>query len=181
MIVFTGVAGSGKSYQGKRLADEYGLPWLSTGEFLRMLIHGDERKDMLAGKLLPDEDMIRLIQKVFGFIDIEKECVLDGFPRTMSQADWLLTQDRYDQLTVSAVVNLEIDEKIVKERLLERARKDDNESAIQERFLEYRSTIQPILQLFSDSGHIVVTIDASKSKEDVFQDIVSELLKKGVL
>ena len=49
MIIFMGVAGSGKSSQGRRLADERGLPWLSTGEFLRMLIAGEKRKDMVAG------------------------------------------------------------------------------------------------------------------------------------
>ena len=89
MIIFTGVAGSGKSVQGKLLADHLGLPWLSTGEFLRMLISGDRRKDMLAGKLLEDKEIIALVQRIFNVIDTKHEFILDGFPRTIPQAEAL--------------------------------------------------------------------------------------------
>ena len=61
MIIFMGVAGSGKSVQGRLLADTLGLPWLSTGEFLRMLISGQRRKDMQAGKLLDIDCLNHLI------------------------------------------------------------------------------------------------------------------------
>ena len=60
MILLMGVAVAGKSVQGRRLADEKGLPWLSTGEFLRMLVVGERRKQMLAGKLLSDKEIIEL-------------------------------------------------------------------------------------------------------------------------
>ena len=69
MIIFMGVAGSGKSSQGRQLADEKGLPWLSTGEFLRMMIAGDKRKQMLEGKLLGDEEIITMVQKIFAVVD----------------------------------------------------------------------------------------------------------------
>ena len=82
MIIFTGVAGSGKSMQGRMLADHQALPWLSTGEFLRMLVSGDERRDMLAGKLLDDEEIISLVQKIFNDVGVEEEFEMDGFPRT---------------------------------------------------------------------------------------------------
>ncbi len=65
-----GVAGSGKSVQGKLLADQLALPWLSTGEFLRMLIAGKRRREMLEGKLLPDQEIITLIRKIFSVVDI---------------------------------------------------------------------------------------------------------------
>jgi len=90
-----GVAGSGKSVQGRLLADEMALPWLSTGEFLRMLVSGERRKDMLAGRLLSDREIIKLVQKIFAMIDIHEEFILDGFPRTVSQADWLLNQQLF--------------------------------------------------------------------------------------
>ena len=79
MIIFMGVAGAGKSAQGKLLADTIGLPWLSTGEFFRMLISGQKRVDMVAGKLLSDHDTITLIQKVFAIVGTDQEFVLDGF------------------------------------------------------------------------------------------------------
>ncbi len=64
-----GVAGSGKSVQGRMLADRLALPWLSTGEFLRMLVSGEKRKDMIAGKLLSDNEIITLVQRIFTIID----------------------------------------------------------------------------------------------------------------
>ena len=113
MIIFTGVAGSGKSVQGKMLADYLGLPWLSTGEFLRMLISGERRKDMLAGKLIEDKEIISLVQKIFNVVDTKNEFILDGFPRTVAQADWLLNQAKHGQLKLTAVVNLKADKKAV--------------------------------------------------------------------
>ncbi len=101
MIIFTGVAGSGKSVQGKMLADHMGLPWLSTGEFLRMLISGERRKDMLAGKLLGDNEIIALVQRIFNVVDTKHEFILDGFPRSVAQADWLLNQVKHGQLKIS--------------------------------------------------------------------------------
>ena len=89
-----GVAGAGKSVQGRWLADEVGLPWLSTGEFLRMLVTGERRKEMLAGKLLDDSEMIGLADKIFHMINIQEEFILDGFPRTLQQAEWLIAQHK---------------------------------------------------------------------------------------
>src|SRR5690606_32018242 len=127
-----------KSVQGRMLADTLGLPWLSTGEFLRMLIAGERRQQMLAGKLLDDQEIIALVQKIFGVIDIEQEFVLDGFPRTPAQADWLLSQEKHGQLDITAVIHLEASENAVQERLLSRGRPDDTKEAISERFTEYR-------------------------------------------
>ena len=155
MIIFMGVAGSGKSVQGKDLADHLALPWLSTGEFLRMLIAGNKRRDMLAGKLLDDKEIITLVQKILTMIDTRQEFVLDGFPRTTAQADWLLNQVKHSQLHISGVVHLVADEDTVLKRLLGRGRQDDTEEAIRERFEEYEAQVKPILEHFK-SAHIPV-------------------------
>ena len=76
MIVFMGVAGSGKSVQGRMLADDLALPWLSTGEFLRMLVSGERRMDMTAGKLLSDKDIISLVQKMFTVSNEERRLII---------------------------------------------------------------------------------------------------------
>lgn len=171
MIIFTGVAGSGKSLQGKRLADELGLPWLSTGEFLRMLISGEKRKDMVSGKLLGDQEIIALVQRVFNVIDVKEEFVLDGFPRTVAQADWLLNQVKHGQLSISTVIHLQADEDAVRQRLLQRGRQDDTEGAIKERFMEYSQTIVPILEHFKEAGIPVYDINGDQSVEAVAKDI----------
>jgi len=177
MIIFMGVAGAGKSLQGRMLADQLGLPWLSTGEFLRMLISGERRKDMLEGKLLEDEEIISLVQKIFAMIDTKEEFILDGFPRTSQQADWLLSQKKHGQLSITAVINLTASEEVVRDRLLERGRQDDHHDAISERFDEYRDHIVPILDQFESSGVSVFTIDGEQSTEDVNKAIKEKLDK----
>lgn len=171
MIIFMGVAGSGKSLQGRKLADAEGLPWLSTGEFLRMLIAGEKRKEMLAGKLLNDQEIIALVQKIFAVVDTRQEFVLDGFPRTAEQADWLLNQRRHGQLDVTAVIHLQASEEVVESRLLDRGRQDDYREAISERFQEYKQQILPILQQFKDAGVTVCDINGENDIETVQADI----------
>ena len=175
MIVFTGVAGSGKSSQGKRLADHFGLPWVSTGEFLRMLVSGDRRKEMVQGKLLEDKEIIGMVQKILTLINVNDEFVMDGFPRTQPQADWLLNQVKHGQLHVTAIVNMSADKESVKNRLLKRGRPDDTEEAIIARFAEYDKYIVPILEEFQSYGVPVITINANQSVDNVQKDVVSEL------
>lgn len=172
MIIFMGVAGSGKSVQGKMLADELGLPWLSTGEFLRMLISGERRKDMLDGKLLEDQEIIALVQKILTVVDVKADFVLDGFPRTVAQADWLLSQVKHGQLSISAVIHLKAEPELVRKRLLERGRQDDTDEAIKERFDEYQQSAVPILKHFEKAKIPICTVDAGQSMEKVHSQIL---------
>lgn len=172
MIIFMGVAGSGKSAQGRMLADEMGLPWLSTGEFLRMLVAGERRQQMLAGKLLEDDEIISLVQKIFTVIDPSEEFVLDGFPRTVGQADWLLSQVKYGQLEVSMVIHLIASEEVVTARLLKRGRPDDHQASIAERFREYGEA-KSIIEQFKNSGVKVYDINAERTVGEVHADIMA--------
>jgi adenylate kinase len=175
VIILMGVAGSGKSVQGRQLADELGLPWLSTGEFLRMLISGEPRKAMVNGKLLNDQQIIELVRKIFSLIDLREEFILDGFPRTPAQADWLLNEVKHGQLRISAVIHLIASEEVVCERLLSRGRVDDNEEAIRERFKEYEDTIKPIMADFRQAGVKIVDIDGEQDPTKVHEDIIRAL------
>lgn len=173
MILFTGVAGSGKSLQGRKLADERAYPWLSTGEFLRMLVAGEKRKAMLAGHLLPDEEIISVVERVFTLIDIQKEFILDGFPRTLPQAQWLYEYADTASARISLVVHLVADKVVVRRRLLSRGRPDDHQSAIDERFDEYEQSMKPILDYFNDQGVVVTDVDASQSVDEVHKGIMA--------
>lgn len=172
-----GVAGSGKSMQGKLLADRLALPWLSTGEFLRMMIAGQRRKDMLEGKLLGDEEIIGLVQKIFNVVGTDEEFILDGFPRTSAQADWLLSQVKHGQLKITAVVHLQASEDAVLKRLLSRGRQDDNEAAIKERFEEYEAAIKPVLGQFMVSKVPILDINAEREPQVIHEEIVTKLEK----
>lgn len=172
MIILTGVAGAGKSMQGKMFADEHGYAWISTGEILRVLVTGKRRHEMLKGKLLSDEEMIAILDTVLNLIDREQEFVLDGFPRTVNQADWLLEQVHKGRLRLTAVVNLDASEDIVRKRLIARGRQDDTEDAIAKRFEEYRNVTLPILEHLRQEGVHICTIEASKSPREVHDDIL---------
>lgn len=175
MIIFMGVPGSGKSLQGRRLADDMAVPWVSTGEFLRMLIAGQKRKDMIAGKLIGDHEIISLVQKVFSLIDTDHEFVLDGFPRTVAQADWLLSQVKHGQLEITKVIHLAASEDAVTNRLLARGRPDDTDEAIRERFREYQDAIKPILEHVKAAGIEVADINGEQKPEAVYRDITAAL------
>lgn len=172
MILLMGVAGSGKSMQGKIFADEHGYSWISTGEIFRVLITGKRRQQMLEGKLLSDEEVIKVVDKVLELIDTKEEFVLDGFPRTIPQADWLLDQVHKGRLKLSAVIHLTASEDVVRERLLERGRQDDTEAAIAKRFNEYHSSTLPIIEHMKREGAPVYDIDASQPPREVHDAIL---------
>ncbi len=172
MIILTGVAGAGKSMQGKILADEHGYAWISTGEILRVLVTGKRRQEMLQGKLLSDEEMIVILDKVFELIDPTQEFILDGFPRTIPQADWLLEQVHNNRFALTAVVNLSASEEVVAARLKARGRLDDNDEAIAERFREYRAVTVPILDHFRQENVTVHDIDAAQDPRVVHDAIL---------
>jgi adenylate kinase len=174
-----GVAGSGKSMQGRLLADEAGYPWLSTGELLRVLITGRRRHEMLEGKLLSDDEVINVVNTVLGLIDTTREFVLDGFPRTVFQANWVMDQALAGRFTISGVFHLMASEQTVKTRLLERGRLDDTDSAISKRFNEYHQVTLPIIEHFKKGNIPVFDIDATKPSEKVHGDIMGHLKQVG--
>lgn len=173
MIILMGVAGAGKSMQGRLLADEHGYAWISTGELFRVLVTGERRQQMLEGKLLSDEEVIALVdQTLNNMVDTDKEFVLDGFPRTKVQADWLYKQIGSGRLSLTAVINLKADREVVKKRLLARGRQDDTDDAIERRFHEYETTTLPIVDYFRQNGSPVYDIEADQDPQDVHDQIV---------
>jgi adenylate kinase len=171
MIVLMGVAGSGKSMQGRLQADEHGYSWISTGEILRVLITGKRRQEMLQGKLLNDAEMIKVLDTVFEVIDTKQQFILDGFPRTVPQADWLLDNVDKGRFALTAVIHLSASKDIVRERLKKRGRQDDNEDAITKRFNEYEAVTVPIINHFKQLGIHVYDVDGGRDPATVHKDI----------
>jgi adenylate kinase len=127
--------------------------------------------DMVAGKLINDHDTITLLQKIFAVVGTDQEFVLDGFPRTMPQADWLLSQVKHGQLKITAVVQIQISEEVVKARLLNRGRQDDTEEAITERFHEYKMLTVPIIDELKAVNIPVYDINGDQDIDNVQADI----------
>lgn len=172
MILIMGVAGAGKSMQGKMLAEKLDYQWLSTGELLRKYISGGKKEEMLKGKLLDDRELIDIISKALSQSD-QKHMILDGFPRTLVQAKWLLKCHEEGKLSLDKVILLDVPEDTVLERLLQRGRQDDNKETILNRFEEYEKMTLPIIELYGRHGIEVSKIDGDKSVEEVSQAITS--------
>jgi len=175
MILLMGPAGAGKSIQGHQLADQYGYAYISTGEIFRVLITGKRRNEMLQGKLLSDEEVIRVVDKVLELVDTKEQFILDGFPRTKPQIDWLLSQSKDGRFGLPVVINLEVPEDVVYERLQKRARLDDTVEAISYRYQQYRGVTQPLLAYMEEKGLEVFDIDAARDPQAVHRDILRAL------
>lgn len=177
MIILTGVVGAGKSMQGRLFADEHGYAWISTGDLFRVLVTGKQRQKMLEGQLLSDDEVIALVNKTLELIDTNEEFLLDGFPRTIVQADWLIEQVKNGRLKLTAIFNLSASRAVVKKRLLARGRQDDKEEVIEKRFQEYETKTLPILEHFKKVGAPVYFIDADKDPITV-HDCIMEYINK---
>ncbi len=175
MIVLMGVAGAGKSMQGRIFADEHGYSWISTGELFRVLVTGERRKRMLEGHLLNDQEVIDLVDRTFNLIDLKEEFLLDGFPRTIAQTNWLLEQIHQGRLSLTAIFNMEASLDVVEKRLLKRARIDDTPDSIKMRFEEYKTTTLPILELFKKENSPIYNINADNDPLQVHDDIIHHI------
>ncbi|HSX06020.1 MAG TPA: nucleoside monophosphate kinase [Candidatus Saccharimonadales bacterium] len=175
MILLMGAAGAGKSMQGHQLADQYGYAYISTGEIFRVLITGKRRNEMLEGKLLSDEEVIKVVDKVLELIDTNEQFILDGFPRTKPQVDWLLEQHNAGRFKLPVVINLDISEDVIRERLQKRGRLDDTDESISHRFQLHQSVTEPLLQYMQDKGIEVNHVDAGRDPQAVHRDILRAL------
>ncbi len=178
MILLMGLPGSGKGTQGKMLADEHGFHLISMGDLVRMYVTGHRRQRMLAGELLDDAEIIAMLDRVLSEmknLDDDDDLVLDGFPRTIPQAQWLLDQVKAGRFSLNGVVYLTASTEAVTARLTARGRLDDQEEVMIERFKEYKELTEPVVNWFSEQGVTVLHIDGERSTRAVNRDIVSHL------
>ena len=175
MILLVGIAGSGKGTQGKLLADKYGYHLITMGDIIRMHVTGEKRRRMLNGELLDDQDVIELLDKTLNTLQDDNQVVLDGFPRTLGQSEWLMQQVKAGRFGLDYVLHLMADRELVKSRLANRNRPDDVEQTIENRFNLYEQTTAPVLEWLKEQGAHVVTINAEQPVEKVQADILEQV------
>jgi adenylate kinase len=171
-LIFLGPPGAGKGTQAKNLADGLNIPHISTGDILRQAMKDQTSLGIKAqsyvdkGELVPDQLVQDLVEERLAKPDAQSGWILDGFPRTVSQATFLEELLNHLNQGGERVVNLEVPDEIVVSRLLGRGRKDDTEDVIRRRLEVYRSSTAPLISYYSDR-HKLLSVNGNQSLEDV--------------
>jgi adenylate kinase len=183
-VLLLGVQGSGKGTQAKRIASEYGLAHIATGDILRRaMADGSElgrrvRPIYDRGDLVPDDLMIELIRERLQAPDTQDGFILDGFPRTMPQAEALDTMLSEIERPLSVVFELQVPDEVAIERLTRRAdeegRPDDTPEAIAKRIDLYHRETEPLVSHYRLAGNLV-GIHGDRPENEVFAEIQQAL------
>jgi adenylate kinase len=178
ILILLGPPGVGKGTQASRLTKTRGLVQLSTGDMLREAIaNGTElgrkaKSIMDEGKLVADDIILGMIAERLSSPDCANGVILDGFPRTIEQAKGLDTMLIEMGLCVNHVIEMQVDENILADRILKRAqeseqvRDDDNVEVLKKRLKVYHENTAPIIPYYKDGGKVSV-VDGMQPIEDV--------------
>jgi adenylate kinase len=188
-VLLLGPQGSGKGTQAKRIADEYGLTHVATGEMLRSAIAagtplGQRLKPIVdSGQLVSDDLMIELIRERLDEPDTADGFILDGFPRTMAQAAALDAMLREIGRDIDITFELQVPDGVSVERLLKRSREegraDDTPEVIAERLETYHRETEPLVEHYRARGNLV-GIHGVGTVNEVFAEIQDALEQVAV-
>lgn len=195
-IILLGPPGSGKGTQAQRLIHRYGIVQLSTGEMLRAAVAaqtpvGLKAKDIMAGGgLVPDDIVIGIISDRLDQPDAAKGFILDGFPRTVPQAEALDDLLRKKRLKLDAVIELRVNESALLQRVESRVaemkargeevRVDDTPEVLAKRLASYRALTEPLIHYYSERRKLL-TVDGMMTIEHVTHEISRILHAIGAL
>lgn len=182
MILLFGPTGAGKSMQGQMLAVRQGWKWLSTGEMLRASSDEEVIKVLKTGELISDELTYEVFQEAVQHARDNNfsQIIVDGFPRTKAQAEWLSEYMEREHEGIDVVLVLEVPESEIMSRLEKRARMEDNPEVIARRMNIYRQKMYPVLATFAEDGVRVVHVDGTGTAGEVHDRLYSELAANGL-
>lgn len=183
-LILLGPPGSGKGTQGAQLAEHYGATHISSGELLRQHLAdstplGNRVEDFVrAGQLVPDEIVLALLWEPIVQAVASGGYVLDGFPRTLRQAELAFAHASANGVTADAVVYFAVPDEVVRERLRGRAtlgRVDDAEREVIERRLSvFHEETEALVDYYRDRG-LLVTVEADRPPDEVFEATIKAL------
>jgi adenylate kinase len=195
-LILLGPPGSGKGTQAQRLVKRYGIVQLSTGELLRAAVAaqtpvGLKAKDVMAsGGLVPDDIVIGIISDRLDQPDAKNGFILDGFPRTVRQAEALDELLKKKHMKLDAVIELRVNESALLERVESRVaemrtrgeevRIDDTPEVLIKRLASYRSLTEPLIHYYSERRKLL-TVDGMMTIEHVTREISRILAAIGAV
>lgn len=177
-LVLVGPPGAGKGTQAVRLAERLDVPHISTGDLFRANLTEqtplglEAKRYMDAGELVTDEVTVGMVRERLTDDDATKGFILDGFPRTVAQANALSALLDAAGSSLNAVVSLEVPQEQLIARLLGRGRDDDTEAVIRRRQEVYQEETAPLLEHYSA---VLVTVDAVGEVEEITERVLNEL------
>ncbi len=175
-LVFFGPPGAGKGTQAQKIVAEFGIPQISTGDILRAAVSkGTELGKqagplMAAGKLVPDELVIGIVEERLKEPDCTKGFLLDGFPRTIPQAEALAKALEKHGKRIEQVVSLEVPDEVIHERMKGRGRADDSPETVQKRLDVFRQQTSPLKAHYEKAG-LLRTINGVGSLDEIYSAI----------
>ncbi|ANY07421.1 adenylate kinase [Pseudonocardia sp. HH130630-07] len=181
-LVLVGPPGAGKGTQAEQMAKRLDVLHISTGDLFRANLRdetelGREAKRYIdAGDLVPDEVTVGMVADRLGDADTAGGFILDGFPRNTAQAASLAEILDAKGLALDAVVQFDVEDEVVVQRLLGRGRSDDNEDTIRNRQRVYREETAPLLDHYRDQ---LVTIDAVGEIDEITERVFAALRDRG--
>lgn len=181
-IILMGAPGAGKGTQARLLQEATNLPQVSTGDLFRENLSKNSELGQLAksymdeGNLVPDEVTVAMVQDRLSRPDCANGAILDGFPRSPTQAEALEVMLNEMEESVDIVPHINVDPEELVARLLNRAitegRADDNEETIRTRMKVYHEKTAPLIEFYEKAG-LLVHINGQQSVDDVYSDLVS--------
>jgi adenylate kinase len=185
-VIMLGPPGAGKGTQGDRIASRYGVPHISSGELFRDEVARQTetgktlQRYLDAGDLVPDDLVLSLIMDRVLAAEAEGGYVLDGFPRTLPQAQAAAKVAREANMSAQAVLYLEVPPEVLAARLADRGegRADDAAQVARHRLEVFTEHTRPLLDYYTQRG-IIVRIDASPSVDEVSEAIFAALDRIG--
>jgi adenylate kinase len=204
-----GPPGAGKGTQAKKIVEKFGIVHLSTGDMFREAKESDEdiRKILESGQLVPDEIVVNMVKKCLEKDDIKKGFLLDGFPRTVNQAQELDKMLKSENIKIDAVFFIDINFEEAVKRISGRRvcscgasyhvnfippkvkgkcdacngeliqRRDDKENVVKDRLDVYEKQTRPLIDYYKKTG-LFVNIDGLKSESEVFEEIKKHIEAK---